>query len=112
MLKTQNAGKLLQKDLAYNQPSSHFLLNFANSQNFEYDDRCVEGRGLSCRFKTSTACWKGSLPVESVHAYGTTPGAFWGDLHWRNQTVHMVATVAIVTKQQLVVILRGATERA
>ena len=33
-------------------------------------------------------------------------------LHWRHQTVHVVSSVAIVAKEQFVVIFRGATQSA
>ena len=33
-------------------------------------------------------------------------------LHWRNKTVHVVAAVAVVTEQELVVVLAGAAQGA
>ena len=33
-------------------------------------------------------------------------------LHWWDKAIHVVATVAIVTEEQLVVVLGGATEGA
>ena len=50
--------------------------------------------------------------MESLHTDLTAPGALRSHLHGRNQTVHVVASVAVVTEQQLVVVLAGAAERA
>ena len=37
---------------------------------------------------------------------------FWWFLEWWFEAVHVVATVTVITEQQLVIILRGATEMA
>ena len=50
--------------------------------------------------------------MESLHTDLTAPGALRSHLHGRNQTVHVVASVAVVTEQQLVVILTGPAEGA
>jgi len=50
--------------------------------------------------------------VESLHTDGTTPGPFWCHLHRRDQAVHVIAPVTIITEQQLVVILTGPTQGA
>ena len=39
-------------------------------------------------------------------------GNIEADLHRRYQAVHVVASVTVITEQQLVVILAGATQRA
>ena len=40
------------------------------------------------------------------------PGALWRLLHGRHETVHVVAAVAVVTEQELVVVLAGAAQGA
>ena len=50
--------------------------------------------------------------MESLHTDLTAPGALRSHLHGRNQTVHVVASVAVVTEQQLVVVLAGPTQGA
>ena len=50
--------------------------------------------------------------MESLHTDLTAPGALRSHLHGRNQTVHVVASVAVVTEQQLVVILAGPAQGA
>jgi len=52
------------------------------------------------------------FPVETFYTDGAAPGSLWGDLHGRNQTVHVVASVAVVTEQQLVVILASPAQGA
>lgn len=53
-----------------------------------------------------------SLLVESLHADGATPGSFWCNLHGRYQAVHVIPSVTIITEEQLVIILTGATQGA
>ena len=50
--------------------------------------------------------------MESLDTDLTAPGALRSDLHRRHQTVHVITSVAVVTEQQLVVVLAGAAERA
>ena len=50
--------------------------------------------------------------MESLHTDLTAPGALRSHLHGRNQTVHVVASVAVVTEQQLVVILASPAQGA
>ena len=50
--------------------------------------------------------------VESLHTDLAAPGALRSNLHRRHQTVHVVTSVAVVTEQQLVVVLAGATQCA
>ena len=52
------------------------------------------------------------LLMESLHTDLTAPGALRSDLHRRHQTVHVVAPVAVVTEQQLVVVLTGPAQGA
>ena len=71
------------------------------------------------------------LLVESLHTNRAAPWALWcnlrifnsrwntyfngnieADLHGRYQAVHVVPSVTVITEQQLVVILAGATQRA
>lgn len=42
----------------------------------------------------------------------TAPGAFRGLMQWRLQAVHVVASITIVAKEQLIIIVRGAAEAA
>ena len=50
--------------------------------------------------------------MEGLHADAAAPGALRRDLHGRVEAVGVVAAVAVVAEQQLVVVLRGATEGA
>ena len=67
--------------------------------------------------------------MESLHADGATPGSFWCNLgrkvvirhklrpqetylHRRHQAVHVIPSVTIITEEQLVIILTGATQSA
>jgi len=50
--------------------------------------------------------------VKSLYADGAAPGALRRHLHGRDEAVHVVAHVAVVTEEQLVVVLAGAAERA
>ena len=50
--------------------------------------------------------------MEGFNADGAAPGALGRHLHGRDEAVHVVAAVAVVAEQQLVVILRGAAEGA
>ena len=50
--------------------------------------------------------------MEGLHADAAAPGALRRDLHGRVEAVGVVAAVAVVAEQQLVVILRGAAEGA
>ena len=50
--------------------------------------------------------------MECLHADLTAPGTLRSHLHRRHQTVHVVSPVAVVTEQQLVVILAGPAEGA
>ena len=69
--------------------------------------------------------------MESLHADGATPGSFWCNLgrkevirhqlstrtpdtylHRRHKAVHVVPSVTIITEEQLVIILTGATQSA
>ena len=52
------------------------------------------------------------LLVEGLHADAAAPGALRRDLHGRVEAVGVVAAVAVVAEQQLVVVLRGPTEAA
>ena len=50
--------------------------------------------------------------MESLHTDLTAPGALRSDLHRRHQAVHVVASVAVVTEQKLVVVLAGPAQGA
>ena len=50
--------------------------------------------------------------MEGFNADGAAPGALGRHLHGRDEAVHVVAAVAVVAEQQLVVVLRGAAEGA
>ena len=50
--------------------------------------------------------------MEGFNADGAAPGALGRHLHGRDEAVHVVASVAVVTEEQLVVVLAGAAERA
>ena len=50
--------------------------------------------------------------MESLHTDLTAPGALRSHLHGRDQAVHVVTSVTVVTEQQLVVILTGPTQGA
>ena len=50
--------------------------------------------------------------MESLHTDLAAPGSFRSDFHGWDQAVHVVASVAVVTEQQLVVILTGAAQGA
>ena len=50
--------------------------------------------------------------MEGFNADGAAPGALGRHLHGRDEAVHVVAAVTIVTEEQLVVVLRGAAEGA
>lgn len=53
-----------------------------------------------------------SLLVETLHTDGAAPRPLWRNLHGRYQAVHVVPSVTIITEQQLVIILAGATQGA
>lgn len=42
----------------------------------------------------------------------TAPAPLWRFRHWGIETVHVIASIAVVTKQKLIVILRGAAHVA
>lgn len=46
------------------------------------------------------------------HTQRAAPAAFGRFAQWWLQTIHMIATIAIVTKQQLFVVVGRAAERA
>ena len=50
--------------------------------------------------------------MESFHTDLAAPRSLRSDLHGWDQAVHVVASVAVVTEEQLVVVLAGAAERA
>lgn len=50
--------------------------------------------------------------MELLHAQLATPGALGRSDQWRRQTVHVIATITIVTEQQLVVVVRCSTNGA
>ena len=50
--------------------------------------------------------------MKRLNAELTAPRALGGLLDRRDEAVHVVATIAVVTEQQLVIVLRGAAEGA
>lgn len=42
----------------------------------------------------------------------TTPTPFGGLKDWWIQAIHVIATVTVITEEQLVIVLRGATKAA
>ena len=50
--------------------------------------------------------------MECLHADLTAPGTLRGHLHRRHQAVHVVASVAVVTEQKLVVVLARPAQGA
>merc|ERR1719318_1054119 len=54
----------------------------------------------------------GWLLMEGIDTDGAAPVAFRGGLHRWLETVHVIASVAVVAKQQLVVVLGSTTQSA
>jgi len=54
----------------------------------------------------------GSLLVECLHADLAAPRSFWGNLHGWYQAVHVVAPVAVVAEEELVVVFTRPAESA
>ena len=50
--------------------------------------------------------------MEGFNADGAAPGALGRHLHGRDEAVHVVAAVAVVAEEELVVVLAGAAECA
>ena len=50
--------------------------------------------------------------MECLDTNAAAPGSLWRLLHGRYEAVHVVAAVAVVTEQELVVVLAGAAQGA